>query len=744
MNRIAKRSLARLGYGFLEAPYLPEGKDEYYLRNEEWSGGPYRRLTPAEIDLLVRNGNSSGDWSMVQVAERFDPALVWRCEFHGLVRIGALEPVYLEFHDLRLPVGLYDSTIISCDIGSNVVIDNVRYLAHYLIHDEAILLSVNEMLTTDHSKFGNGIVKEGEPEEVRIWLEVGNENGGRKILPFDGMLPADAYLWSKYRGDARLMERFKELTDRLGDPRRGRYGVVGERTIIKHCQILKDVRVGSDAYIKGASKLKNLTINSSAEAPTQIGEGVELVNGIIGYGCRIFYGVKAVRFVMGSNSSLKYGARLINALLGDNSTISCCEVLNSLIFPGHEQHHNNSFLCAATVLGQSNVAAGATIGSNHNSRGSDGELSAGRGFWPGLCVSLKHSSRFASFALLAKGSYPAELDIPLPFALVSNSETRGELQLLPAYWFLYNMYALARNSWKYAARDLRVVKDQIIEVAYLAPDTIEEIFRALGMLEEWVGEAALRASAGTGSGQSPIPEATAEERATTGRRILREHPEQVAGLRVLASEVEASERPVVVLKTAQGYAAYREMVALYAVQTLADHAAARRLTLPELCERLATANRQRWINLGGQLICEKDLLALKRQIVDGALDSWGAIHAEYHRIGERYAERKAEHAFASLLEIEEISPAMLDGTRWRSLLARARATGEKIARRTRESRQKDYDNRFRRMMYESPAEMAAVVGTIDGDSFVRQIASEAEAHSRRMERAEAEIERRPR
>ena len=30
-------------------------------------------------------------------------------------------------------------------------------------------------------------------------------------------------------------------------------------------------------------KLKNLTINSSEESPTQVGEGVELVNGIIGY-----------------------------------------------------------------------------------------------------------------------------------------------------------------------------------------------------------------------------------------------------------------------------------------------------------------------------------------------------------------------------------------------------------------------------------------------------------------------------
>src|SRR5690606_33947012 len=122
-------------------------------------------------------------------------------------------------------------------------------------------------------------------------------------------------------------------------------------------------------------------------------------------------------------------------------------------FPAHEQHHNNSFLCAALLMGQSNMAAGATIGSNHNSRGADGEIQAGRGFWPGLCVSLKHNSKFATFTMIAKGNYPAELNIPFPFSLVSNEEHTRSLVIMPAYWFLYNMYAILRNESKFAARD---------------------------------------------------------------------------------------------------------------------------------------------------------------------------------------------------------------------------------------------------------------------------------------------------
>src|SRR4030095_8319580 len=119
-------------------------------------------------------------------------------------------------------------------------------------------------------------------------------------------LPADAWLWSKYRDDDKLLEKFKIFTENDFKKERGFYGKVGDRTVIKNCAIIKDVWVGSDAYLKGANKLKNLTINSGPESRSQIGEGCEMVNGVMGFGCRAFYGVKAVRFIMASHSSLKY------------------------------------------------------------------------------------------------------------------------------------------------------------------------------------------------------------------------------------------------------------------------------------------------------------------------------------------------------------------------------------------------------------------------------------------------------
>ena len=697
MNIIKKHPVNKLGYNFIIEKYIPEGKDEYYLRNiQNTSDAVYRKLNSQEIEVLVHNRNTSDNWDLIFVSSFFNADLVKNCKFYGLVRIGNLEPLYLEFHNLRMPVGLYNSTIISCDFGNNVCIDNVNYLSHYIIGNDVMIANVNEIATTNKAKFGNGIITDGEEEDIRVWIELCNENGGRKVLPFDGMLPGDAYLWSKYRTDNILLDKFKEFTQQKFDNKRGYYGKIGDRTVIKNCSILKDVMIGTDAYIKGANKLKNLTINSDADRNSQIGEGCEIVNGIVGYGCRLFYGVKAVRFVMASHSQLKYGARLINSYLGNNSTISCCEVLNSLIFPAHEQHHNNSFLCATMVMGQSNIAAGATIGSNHNSRSPDGEIIAGRGFWPGLCVSLKHNSKFASFTILAKGDFPAELNIPIPFSLVSNDVANDQLVVMPAYWFMYNMYALERNSWKYTDRDKRTDKIQHLEYGYLAPDTINELFDSLKILNS-----------------------------------LQLNEQGVA----ITSGWENTSRKTLVIKVPQSIAMFNELIHFYGIMQLMQFFLNNKFTnFDDLKKSLsAKIQRSQWLNIGGQLIQDSSIDTLKRNIKTNKINSWEEVHNFYIAEGERYTEDKLHHAYTSLLEILFITPKQFTVNVFIELLQKAVITRTWMCKGIYDSRAKDYTNPFKKMVYDTTEEMNSVVGSLEENTFIQQQTGELENFKKQVQ-----------
>ena len=714
INAIKKHSIKTIGYNFIKPEFLPDGEDEYYLRNiQNRNGINYRQLSAYEIEVLVRNRNTSDNWNNILVSDAFNAELVKNCKFFGLVRIGKLEPFSLEFSDLIVPVGLYNSTIISCDFGDNVVIDNVNYLSHYIIGSEVVIVNVNELVTTDYAKFGNGIVKEGEDESVRIWLELCNENGGRKIIPFNGMLPGDAYMWTKFRSDKELLQKFKEFTENEFYNKRGYYGKIGDRTVIKNCNIIKDVWVGEDAYIKGANKLKNLTVNSGAEGRSQIGEGCEMVNGIVGFGCRVFYGVKAVRFIMASHSQLKYGARLINSYLGNNATISCCEVLNSLIFPAHEQHHNNSFLCASMVMGQSNIAAGATIGSNHNSRSADGELIAGRGFWPGLCVSLKHNSKFASYTMIAKGDYPAELNIPLPFSLINNNVSKDRLVVMPGYWFMYNMYALQRNSNKYIDRDMRLDKAQHIEYDYLAPDSVNELFIALQLLEKFTGKAFLL----TEDSNKSESEDTCIK---VGKELLEKRDTRVMELTILADGFENTKRPVVIIKALEAYHLFKELIVYYATTQLTKTVNQTSAGIWETIKELAPSKliRSNWVNMGGQLMPIAEVNELKKRIKNGKITSWKMTHDFYRSQEEKYSSQVLGHAMASLKELTGLNIKKASKQDIIALLDQAVTTRTWMTTGISTSRAKDYINPFRKMVYDDVEEMDEVVGKLEDNSFI--------------------------
>lgn len=594
----------------------------------------YRPLTQEEVQQLKQQGNRCDDWSQVQVLDPFAPQLVQGNTFVGEVRMGRLDkvplPVPTTADALIHQEGISDSTLCNCTLGDHCAVHQVRLLVGYRVGDRCTLFNLGELVADRRDLSENW-----EP----AWMEVMNECGGRRILPFPGMTIGDALLWARFRGRPQLMQRLEAMTrEQLGSTA---YATIGNGATLCHTQ-----------------QIRNVAVLSEADDPTTIEACVALQDGVVGLGCHLSKGVVAERFLLGEHVHLEFGLRLNDSVVGDNATLARCEVGCSLIFPAHEQHHNNSFLIAALVEGQSNVAAGATLGSNHNSRTADNELVGKRGFWPGLCCSLKHSSRFASYTLLAKGDYPYELDIPFPFALVNNNVAQNQLEVMPAYWWLYNMYALDRCSRKFAARDRRRRALQPVEFSPLAPDTAEEILSAMALLRE-------------------------------GRPVAMEH----------------SRRPVVLLKQEQALSAYEEMLLYFALGTLRE---AYPDQLPP--DTLGAGTRQTvWFNVGGQLVAADDMASVIADIEQGRLASWDEVHARWQQLWRNYGEQKCRHAYQVLCLLWHLP--RIDAEAWQRGKECYEALQQKVSEQVRLTRKKDDDNPFRQMTYLDAEERKGVLGT---------------------------------
>ena len=154
MNKIIKHPARDHGYSLTGPSYLPTSEEEHALREVlQLHLAQYRAIKSNEIETLIQNGNLCDDWGEVLVTERFNPRLVVGCQFHGRVRIGNLENFILELDGQKFPVGLYHSRFISCDLGDNVSIDRVSYLAHFILGEHVILQNVGRMLTRRTARF---------------------------------------------------------------------------------------------------------------------------------------------------------------------------------------------------------------------------------------------------------------------------------------------------------------------------------------------------------------------------------------------------------------------------------------------------------------------------------------------------------------------------------------------------------------------------------------------------------------
>src|SRR5690606_28992851 len=117
-----------------------------------------------------------------------------------------------------------------------------------------------------------------------------------------------------------------------------------------------------------------------------------------------------------------------------------------------------------------------------------------------------------------------------------------------------------RNVIKIASRDKRSFKNQHIEYDFLAPDSVNELFSGLEIIERSVGESLSKSRA-----NKTIPETFIRQ----GRKIL-ESNASLNKRKILVKGVENSNRDVQIVKVKEAYQLFRELIRYYGTLHLVE------------------------------------------------------------------------------------------------------------------------------------------------------------------------------
>jgi hypothetical protein len=284
---------------------------------------------------------------------------------------------------------------------------------------------------------------------------------------------------------------------------------------------------------------------------------------------------------------------------------------------------------------------------------------------------------------------------------------------MPGYWFMHNMYALARNARKYISRDQRADKSQILEYDFLAPDSVNEMLDSLVILQKATARAwALK-------NKKTIAD---NDLAKRGASLLESNTEDISGLEILAEGFENSKRKVQLVKVKEAYAVFQELIRYYATMQLIELIQKKKISNWQQLQKSlpAIAENNNWVNIGGQLIPAVNVQTLVKNIRSGKTGSWDEVHDFYLKKSKSYSSDKVQHAFTALLQLLNISPAKFTRKLFLDLIQQAINTREWMTIGIYTSRAKDYSNAFRQMVYETQAEMEKVTGKLRDNPFIVQ------------------------
>ena len=429
----------------------------------------YRQLTAQEIEQLKSQGCSAEDWDRVLVADGFNPKYVRFSRFSGDIRLGVFEVGFDLPGGIHKHSGLYNTTLHNVQVGDNTCIEDVgNYIANYHIGDNSFIGNIDSIIVDGVTSFGNGV-------EAAVL----NETGGREVPFYDRLSAQQAYILALYRYRPALVDKIKALIGEYVESVKADFGTIGDNVTIMDTGTIRNVKIGDNCVIEGASRLKNGSINSNASAPVHIGEGVIADDFIIGSGSSVDDNVTLERCFIGQACIMGHSYSASDSLFFSNCHEENGEACAIFAGPYTVTHHKSTLLIAG-MFSFMNAGSGSNqsnhmykLGPIHQGILERGAKTASDSYvlWP---------AKVGAFSLVM-GRHTAHMDTSnLPYSYLL--EDKASSYIAPGA----NIKSVGtiRDAMKWPRRDKRKDPDKLdyINFNILSPYTMQKVLKGIEIL----------------------------------------------------------------------------------------------------------------------------------------------------------------------------------------------------------------------------------------------------------------------
>lgn len=413
---------------------------------------------------LESNGCRSTDWNAVRISDSTDLDSVRNVDFSGAVSIG----------------------IVREAAGS--VIENAR-LENVMVGDYATIrnigIAIRNCAIGKNARVEATALVEFEPESlcgIGTEVEVLDETGSRSVVIYPGLSAQVALLMAREPKWAKL--HFRPIIEEHLETLLPTHAI-GEGAVVEGCGILRNVSVGKEVKVTGASRLSNgMIINNAAPGRcfAMVGNKVDAENFIIEDGA-VDSGAIIRNCYVGQGAIVEKGFSAHDSLFFANCSLENGEACALFGGPYTVSMHKSSLLigCQTSFM---NAGSG-TNQSNHMYK-------LGPVHWGILERGVKTSSdsylmlgaKIGAFSLLM-GQHKTHPDSSqFPFSYLFGDD-RGATVVVPGV--MLKSCGLLRDEKKWPARDRRLkrklpIHDRIV-FDVLNPTTVDRMLSASDVIE---------------------------------------------------------------------------------------------------------------------------------------------------------------------------------------------------------------------------------------------------------------------